>query len=364
MTDRKASTLVTPFLQILLIVSLILVVGAPRARGAGPSNLVPNIIEGYVVLQRPNTPPPHSSWVVPLRITVHRPQKRPAIYIWETMTDEWGRFSFLASVRPGTYDVRVKSPHTLRNLKPEVVLTQGTNNLILGLLREGDANDDNKVTRKDLAVLLAAYLTREGNPEYTPNADFDRNGVINVRDFALLRSNYTQKGDILVPTQSQNTTVSKTQPLAARATVSQPISITITLEAGTQDVAGADVVLTFDPARVEIVDANGTPAETVVPGSALETVLANRVDRAACTITFSAGTLAAPLRGTHVLFSFRVRAQDSMPAQPVSFTYVDVVNAGGRSLRVHMADTRIQVQPLHTQYTPIMGYTPAPIDLR
>jgi hypothetical protein len=54
----------------------------------------------------------------------------------------------------------------------------------------GDVDGDGDVDRDDLEALLAAYGACEGDPNYDADADFDRNGCVNLCDLARLLSNY------------------------------------------------------------------------------------------------------------------------------------------------------------------------------
>jgi ankyrin repeat protein len=54
----------------------------------------------------------------------------------------------------------------------------------------GDVDGDGDVDWVDLISLLDAYGACEGEPSYDPNADFDRNGCINLCDLARLLSNF------------------------------------------------------------------------------------------------------------------------------------------------------------------------------
>ncbi len=54
----------------------------------------------------------------------------------------------------------------------------------------GDVDGDGDVDLTDLGLLLSAYGTSVGDPNYNPNADFDENGVIDLTDLATLLANY------------------------------------------------------------------------------------------------------------------------------------------------------------------------------
>ena len=58
----------------------------------------------------------------------------------------------------------------------------------------GDANHDGTVGPADLAVFSIAYGSTPVDPEWNPDADFDRSGKIDAHDFSLMSSNYGKKG--------------------------------------------------------------------------------------------------------------------------------------------------------------------------
>ncbi len=142
------------------------------------------VMAGHVTLQgRP--PAPHPSWSVPLAVTVGAAS-------YSVTTDQWGDFS-LSGLTPGTYDIGVKNRHTLRNLKSSVTLLEGTNNIDLGTLLEGDANDDNQVNISDFSLLRLGFA-----PGYDERVDFNEDGVVSIHDFSLLAASFGEHGDIAV----------------------------------------------------------------------------------------------------------------------------------------------------------------------
>ncbi len=297
---------------------------------------VPILIQGHVTLQRPNAPPPDPSWSVPLTITLSLPGATTPVYTWRTQTDEQGDFDLVDTFTPGTYDVRVKNVHTLRNLKRNVLLTGGANTLDLGTLREGDANGDNRVNVADFTLLRNAYFSEEGQANFDPRTDFDEDNRINVRDFALLRGNYFAEGDVVIPRRptqgGQRPVTVWAMPQRVRADLHTPTRVLIRLDTGDWAAVGADVVVTFDAPTLQVVTATGTPTDTVTPGDAFDTVLANRVDNTNGRITFGAGTFGTPVQGAHTLFSFYLLATQPTPDSPLLLSQVDVVDATGRSL--------------------------------
>lgn len=54
----------------------------------------------------------------------------------------------------------------------------------------GDINGDGQTNLTDLAILLAAYGTQIGDPNYNPDADFEPDGDVDLADLASLLSDY------------------------------------------------------------------------------------------------------------------------------------------------------------------------------
>ena len=76
----------------------------------------------------------------------------------------------LATLTPGTYDVVVRSEH------------KTTGPYQLDVLLAGDANSDFKVDNADTTLISQLDGKKKGDAQYSPNADVDRNGVINGGD--------------------------------------------------------------------------------------------------------------------------------------------------------------------------------------
>lgn len=129
--------------------------------------------------------PPHAQWVMSLRLSLGGTS-------YNVETDGFGRFA-LSGLMPGTYEIRVKNCHTLANVLSSVSLVPGENALSLGLLREGDANDDDAVDIADFSVLRSVFGTID------PRADFNQDGIVDIVDFSLLRTNFGRLGPIQIP---------------------------------------------------------------------------------------------------------------------------------------------------------------------
>jgi len=65
----------------------------------------------------------------------------------------------------------------------------------LGLLREGDSDDNNRVDIVDFSILAMTFNRAEGAEGFDPRADFNCDGAVNILDFSLLAENFNQGGD-------------------------------------------------------------------------------------------------------------------------------------------------------------------------
>ncbi len=95
----------------------------------------------------------------------------------------------LASLTPGKYEIVVRSEH------------KTTGGYRLDVFLAGDANGDFKVDAADLQLIASLSGTKSSDPNYSPYADVDRNGVINGGDRQRADANL---GAVAVPPQAEN----------------------------------------------------------------------------------------------------------------------------------------------------------------
>ena len=149
---------------------------------------------GKVTLERPGVTAPDPSWVAPLTVTLCSGSSIVGQYT--TTTDQSGNFQ--VDLPPGIYSIIVKNSHTLGNKIGIIYIYAGTATSLIdfGLLREGDADDDNAVISQDFFILRSAYNTMEGDAGFDAQADFNMDHIVNSSDFFLLRNHYNQSGDV------------------------------------------------------------------------------------------------------------------------------------------------------------------------
>jgi hypothetical protein len=152
-------------------------------------------LQGYVDLQgRPA--PLHASWITELTVTFL--EDGTVVRTETAITDNVGNFT-ISDVQPGVYDICVKSPRALSELETGVVMVCGTTSVGFGILREGDANNDDAISLADYALLYTAYGSIPGDANWNDNCDFNRNEAVDLGDYALLYANYGQVGDCHAP---------------------------------------------------------------------------------------------------------------------------------------------------------------------
>jgi hypothetical protein len=111
-------------------------------------------------------------------------------------TNNIGVFT-VSGLTPGTYDIEIKNWTCLSELVTNQTLTAGNTTVVdFGTTREGDANNDDRITILDASSLASIYGSSEGNPNWNPHCDFSRDGYINMLDASALANNYGQGGDL------------------------------------------------------------------------------------------------------------------------------------------------------------------------
>jgi len=308
---------------------------------------VPVLITLTVTLQRPNAPPPDPSWAVPAHCAVYPSGDPDTIYDeWDLTLDESGSWSDYRGLGLGQYDVRIKNPHTLRNVRYNVNIT-GPISIDMGELLEGDASDDNWVKGDDFSILRTSYWRQEGQPGFDDRADFDEDGWVKGPDFSLLRTNYWERGDIPVTlahvdldgrSAFDGVTISVV-PISSTVHLDDVFTVTIQVDAGAQQVDAVDADMTFPAGSLVVVDSLGEATDRVIPGPALDVELYNSVDNGAGTLTYSAGTgfFSQPPSGTFTLATIRFQAQGTVTNGPLHFTEVTDAYFEGRNT----LDTRL-----------------------
>lgn len=344
-------------------------VGQPAAGCPTQTTVVPLPVTVQVSLQRPNAPPPHASWSVPVHLSLYPPGETATVcHEWDLMLDESGQYVPLGigdylTVFSGTYDVRVRNLHTLRNVKRSVEFYAPLT-INMGTLLEGDASGDNRVRSSDFAILSAAYFTREGDTNFDPRADFDEDNRIRSSDFALLSVNYFLSGDLEVgsaqavagPINLQGEVDVGLEPAFTTAEVGETITLTLTAHAGVQPFISMDAEIFFSPDLFEVVDASGSPASSIEPVGPL-LGLYNVVDNSAGRILYLAGALPAKeVSGDVQLARIRLRAKANTPGAVIDLADAVVSAISGVDVQGEFTDALVRVGhgAVVTTYLPVL----------
>jgi hypothetical protein len=110
-------------------------------------------------------------------------------------TDASGFFTVPVGTLPnGIYNWRVKDPKYLANGGSLTLTGAPVTNVEMGLMRAGDASDNNVVDATDFTILKASFGKSLGMPGYDDRADFSGDQVVNSIDFGLLKGNFGTGG--------------------------------------------------------------------------------------------------------------------------------------------------------------------------
>jgi len=100
----------------------------------------------------------------------------------------------LEGLLPGEYTIKVKADHFLQKTVT-VTLAAGANSSDIGVLLNGDVDNDNEVGMLDFAILAGSYELDPSDGNFDARADLNTDGLVNILDFALLAVNYEVSGD-------------------------------------------------------------------------------------------------------------------------------------------------------------------------
>jgi hypothetical protein len=242
-------------------------------------------------------------------------------------------------------------------------------------LREGDANDDDRVSGVDVSILVTTYGKSLGDPGFDERADFNDDDVVNAADFSLLSSNYLRNGPLvcpvpaaaaaevvggLIPARESVETVAGNPVLLALAPQSQcgaaddVVSMDLMLKTGDQPVNNVELYLSFDPAMLQLVDAAGNPASSLDPDEGTLKVLPPNDMPVPGQIRYSA---VQPLGGISPSGTFRIaiaRFKVLSDANPAQVRYVQDSAAfyGGSYLQATLGSAT--VNSCMQSYLPLM----------
>jgi Dockerin type I domain len=166
------------------------VCGEPPIPNATPTATPAVSLVGHITMQgRLAQPNPRQS--VPVSVTLRITGGSTVGY--SATTDQSGFFTITTGLTPGTYAWRVKHDQTLANAG-NTVLVLGTNQVEMGLMLEGDANNDNCITTIDFNTVKVSFGKAQGDPGYDGRADFNGDNQVGAQDFNLQKPNFGSCG--------------------------------------------------------------------------------------------------------------------------------------------------------------------------
>ncbi|MEL6627184.1 MAG: 5'-nucleotidase C-terminal domain-containing protein [Bacteroidota bacterium] len=244
----------------------------------------------------------------------------------------------ISNVFAQQFDVWVKHTKYLARLI-RVDLSGGSNTASVGELRAGDANNDNLVNLVDFSILASTFGQAQGSIGYNENADFNGDLSVVLVDFSLLVTNFNTLGAVPGGALSarpapQGSLTGSTDLVWAFgqevAKVGEFVTATLTVDALTQSIDGAEAHLTFNTDLLEVV--------SIDMGSTLNIELMKSFDNEAGTIDLAAGHLTQLASGEVEVatITFRTKAEGIADvrfadrghlAQSVTFGGVSVLDA-------------------------------------
>jgi hypothetical protein len=313
------------------------------------------VLAGAVRLQGYPTPP-HDSWIVPLSVSL-TPAGAGAATSCTPQTDADGLFSCV-DIFPGSYSICAKHSRTLSNCRA-TNLTSGSNNVDFGLLRQGDADDNDCVQLLDFSILAGSFAHCSGDEDFDARADMNADGCVVLMDFSLLASNFGQCGDghaaaggaAARPKRAPSTPFETGAQIRLTAPDAVPAGITfdvvVHVDAGETAIDGAAAYVDFDPAVLDVV--------ALAPADHLPLILDLETDRDAGTVGLAAATLGTRRRGTLELG--RVTFRSRQPSRPTALRLhrqaprISDVSAGGRSVLDTLAGVSLTVEAVSADCT-------------
>jgi len=135
-------------------------------------------------------------WIEPFVVRAFEPGNLDNVTWNGTATTNTTGVFTITRLIPGTYDIGIKNWTCLSELETNVTLIGGNTTVVdFGVIREGDANDDDLIDSSDFSLLSFAYNTWPGQPLWDPYCDFTRDDYVGSTDFSLLSFYYNQWGD-------------------------------------------------------------------------------------------------------------------------------------------------------------------------
>jgi hypothetical protein len=316
----------------------------------GTVTTVNTALVGAVGLQGRGTAP-NSRWIVPL--TVGATISGGGTTTHSVTTNDSGQFT-VNGLTPGSYSIRVKNSKMLSCVS-SVTIASGGSTFNFGVLRAGDASDNDTVNLTDFSILSGSFGKSSGASGYDDRADFNGDLTVNLSDFSLLSGNFAQSGGTACAGASAFTALGAVtlalDPLTTTAVLGSDFDVNVIVDAGAQPVDSAGAYLNFDPTALQVV--------SITAGGAFPVPLLSAFDNAAGTLDYAAGILeGARPTGTFTLATIRFHALTAVTDSPLTFSTTGDRQSDalytGESLLSGVQDGTITVQAATTIPTPLM----------
>jgi hypothetical protein len=169
----------------------------------GPPTGTPTPVPGSTLVGHVNwesrPPQPNQLQMVPITLSLR--SGTTEVDYPAQMTDQYGFFTVtLGSLPGGTYSWRAddgaSDGHPPNYLSGSGAVTIGgpITRVEMGMMRAGDANNDNWVSITDFNMLKVSFGSACGGPSYDMRTDFSADCFVNVSDFNPLKRNFGQSG--------------------------------------------------------------------------------------------------------------------------------------------------------------------------
>jgi hypothetical protein len=278
-----------------------------------------------------------------------------------TSTGDSGAF-WLEGISPGIHSVRATMAGYLYATKTDVGVVADQATILPPItLVGGDANGDCVVNLFDLVVVAINYNSA---PPSDPRADLNGNDEVDIFDLVLVCKNLDRVCPQLWEVQSAGSAHSaavaelRVSPSSSAVTRGESITVTLALES-VEDLYGADVRLSFDPALLQVVDADpDQPGVQVQSGDLLNprqgVVLRDTADNRAGSIHYAISLTrpAQPASGSGALFSIIFRTQGSGTAA-LDVVRATLVSADVQRIPATTSGAWISVLPGGVVYLPV-----------
>jgi len=141
------------------------------------ANFAATTLEGHVTFTERGSN--NSKWAESFNVTLFEAGNLSNV-LWtrSATTNNTGVFT-IPGLTPGTYDIGIKNWTCLSKLVTNQILTADNTTVVdFGTTREGDANNDDRITILDASSLASIYGSSEGDLNWNPHCDFNRDGYI------------------------------------------------------------------------------------------------------------------------------------------------------------------------------------------